>query len=126
MAKTFQELVGEVRSRIREVGPEEARSWMESEPRLLVLDVREPDEVRRAHIRGAHVVPRGLLEPKAAPDSPARDPELDPERPVLVYCGSGVRSALAADVLQTFGYRDVRSLAGGISAWQTDGFPVES
>lgn len=126
MAKGIGELFQDVRGRIREVDVRGARDWLDREPRLLVLDVREPEELREGRLPRAHAVPRGVLEGKAAADSPARDPELaDPARPVLVYCGSGVRSAFAADVLQALGFEDVRSLAGGIAAWREAGEALE-
>lgn len=126
MAKGIREILEDARGRIREVDAGEARAWIEREPRLLVLDVREPGEVEQGRLPGAHAVPRGLLEASAAADSPARDAELaDPARPVLVYCGSGVRSAFAADVLQTLGFEDVASLAGGVEAWREAGGTLE-
>ena len=67
----------------------------------------------------------GILEPKAALDSPARDSQLsDPERPIITYCGSGARSALAAATLQQLGFSQVRSLAGGFQAWTQEGRPI--
>ena len=127
MALTLSEILKGARERVREVGPAEAARLLAEDEGLLLLDVRESEELAGGRLPGALHVPRGVLEPKAASDSPARLPELsDPSRPILVYCATGVRSALAADVLQSLGFGDVRSLAGGFAAWQSEGHPVET
>ncbi|MDX1649762.1 MAG: rhodanese-like domain-containing protein [Myxococcota bacterium] len=126
MAKGIKDLVGEAKGRIREVDASEARAELDAEPRTLVLDVRESEELAAGRLPGALHVPRGVLEPKCAADSPAREEAFqDPERPILVYCGSGVRSALAADTLRELGFARVASLAGGFAAWKEAGQPVE-
>ena len=71
MAKGMQELLNEARAQIREVSPELAAHEIEAGPETLILDVREPTEFREGHIPGALLIPRGLLEPRAAADSPA-------------------------------------------------------
>jgi rhodanese-related sulfurtransferase len=126
MVTSMKELLGEAKRNIRELDPRAARAEQEAEPRLLVIDVRESEELASGRLPGAFHVPRGLLEPKAAPDSPARDAVFeDPERPLLLYCASGARSALAADTLRRMGFTRVSSLAGGIMAWKQAGLPVE-
>jgi sulfur-carrier protein adenylyltransferase/sulfurtransferase len=85
----------------------------------LVLDVREPDEHAQGHLPGAVWIPRGLLELRIEQAAPDRD------RPVIVYCAGGTRSALAAHSLQQLGYQRVRSLAGGFTAWKAAGHPWE-
>ena len=71
-------------------------------------------------------MPRGILEAKAACDSPARDTQLsDPSRPIIAYCASAARSAFAAQTLQELGFSNVRSMAGGFLAWQSESRPVE-
>ena len=126
MSKSLKDLVGEAKSRIREIGVEESAKRIEAEPSTLVLDVREPSEYAQGHIPKALNVPRGLLEAKADLEYPARDPRLaDRARPIILHCASGVRSAFAADVLQTMGFRDVCSMAGGFAAWEKEGKPVE-
>lgn len=126
MAKGMKELLAEAKGRIREVDPPAAQAELEADPRTLVVDVREADELGAGRLPGALHVPRGLLEPRAASDSPARlEAFEDPSRPVLLYCGSGARSALAADTLQQLGFRRVVSLAGGFAAWKEAGLPLE-
>jgi rhodanese-related sulfurtransferase len=121
----MKELIADARSRIEEIDPEAAESELRGNPATLALDVREAEEFSLGHLPDALLIPRGMLEPKAALDSPARDPQLsDPERPIIAYCGSGARSALAAATLQQLGFSQVRSLAGGIEAWTQEGRPI--
>jgi rhodanese-related sulfurtransferase len=125
MAMGMKELIEDARSRIEEIDPEAAESELRVNPATLALDVREAEEFSLGHLPDALLIPRGMLEPKAALDSPARDPQLsDPERPIIAYCGSGARSALAAATLQQLGFSQVRSLAGGIEAWTQEGRPI--
>jgi sulfur-carrier protein adenylyltransferase/sulfurtransferase len=83
-----------------------------------VLDVREKDEVRAGYIEGAVTIPRGFLEFQAAEHLPQT------ERDIVVYCASGARSLLAAQVLRAMGYTHVASMAGGITRWQEAGYPI--
>ena len=94
----------------------------------LLIDVREPQEVQRGRIPGAFAVPRGLLEFEihglvAGFNGDGHAP--DDETPILVYCATGGRSALAAETLERMGYRNVASLAGGITAWHQAGLPLD-
>ena len=79
----------------------------------LVVDVRDGTEVAASgKVKGAVAVPRGLIEFKADPESPAHDPAFRRDRPVVLYCASGGRSALAGKVLRDMGFTDVRNLGG--------------
>ena len=79
----------------------------------LVVDVRDGTEVAASgKVKGAVAVSRGLIEFKADPDSPMHDPAFRRDRPVVLYCASGGRSALAGNVLRDMGYADVRNLGG--------------
>ncbi|BBK39824.1 rhodanese-like domain-containing protein [Allostella sp. ATCC 35155] len=79
----------------------------------LVVDVRDGTEVAASgKVKGAVAVSRGLIEFKADPDSPMHDPAFRRDRPVVLYCASGGRSALAGKVLCDMGYADVRNLGG--------------
>lgn len=125
MAKGWKDMVCAARERIREIDTTEAAEILARRDRTLFLDVREPDEFVDGHLPRAVLLPRGILEPRAAADSPARDPDLaDPDRPIIVYCASGGRSTLAAATLQELGFTDVRSLAGGIQAWERESRPL--
>jgi rhodanese-related sulfurtransferase len=83
------------------------------------LDVREPDEYKAGHIPGAVNIPRGLLE------SRIEDQVSDKNSTIVVYCRSGVRSALASATLVKMGYKGVLNMDGGWKAWQEAGYPAE-
>lgn len=126
MAKGLKDILAEARNRITEISVVDTRTLLEKPSDGLVLDVREEAELAAGRIPGALHVPRGLLEPMAAADSPMRKDALaNRDQLILVYCASGVRSTLAADVLQVLGFSNVRSIAGGFNAWVEAGHPVE-
>jgi len=95
----------------------------------LVIDVREPDEYAQGYIAHAVNVPRGLIE-FAIFDHPLIKPELDQADPantkIFIYCKSGGRSALAAQSLQSMGFKDVYSLQGGIMGWEAEQLKISS
>jgi rhodanese-related sulfurtransferase len=91
----------------------------------LVVDVRDLPELQASgKVAGAVHVSRGMLEFRADPDSPYHNPDFRRDRPVIVYCASGGRSALAGKALQELGYHDVRNL-GAFKDWAEKGGPVE-
>lgn len=93
---------------------------------LVLVDVREPDELGGGIIEGAISVPRGVVEFAADPNWPSRCNVLDPHRRVVLYSYTGSRSALVATALYGLGYRDVAHLEGGLSAWVADGLALAS
>lgn len=114
-------VAGEIRARTRkyqQVNPAQATRVMNQE-NALVLDVRETEEYRQGHIRGSRHIPLGQLGAKAADLAAYKD------KPVLVYCRSGNRSAAACNLLSKQGFEDLYNLAGGILAWQNDNLPVK-
>ena len=124
-ALTASDLVAEARQRIQEVAP---AAFHANAGDAVLIDVREPAEFDTGHLPGAINIPRGVLEfqvdahPAVAN---ATDPALaHRERPLVLYCRTGGRAALAADNLQKLGFADVRSIAGGIEAWRESGLPV--
>jgi rhodanese-related sulfurtransferase len=117
--KSAADLIAEAKQRVREVSPAEVRALRGSGADFVLLDVREPAEVAMGRVPGAVVIARGVLES-------AVETRVPRERPVVVYCASGNRSALAADTLQQMGYADVRSLRGGIRAWADAGGEIEA
>jgi len=128
MAKTLDDFVREALEEIDEMAPEEARRLLDVSDRegWSFLDVREPDEHAAGHIPGARLVPRGFLEVRADLQHPKRDPWLeDRARPLILYCGGGNRSALAAQTLHRMGFRRVVSLAEGWAGWTQRDYPVE-
>ena len=114
----FLTLVNGAKSRIREVTVEETKERMKANNSVRLIDVREDNEWQAAHAAGAEHLGKGIIER----DIEERVPEKD--TPVILYCGGGFRSALAADVLQQMGYTNVYSMAGGWKAWKDSGAPV--
>ena len=113
----FLKLVDDVRSRVREVSIDDALARQAQGAHL--VDVREDGEWAAGHAAGATHLGKGVIER----DIEARIPDRDAE--VVLYCGGGYRSALAADALQRMGYVNVVSVAGGWRAWQEAGAPTE-
>lgn len=125
MTMTAADLVADARRQIREIGPGQLASQASD---CILIDVREPAEFDTGHIAGAINIPRGVLEfqvdahPAVAN---VRDPALShKEQPVVVYCRTGGRSALAALNLQRMGFSDVRSIAGGVTDWAAAGLSL--
>lgn len=116
--KTAHDLVVAAKSQCREVSVEDAQALVQSAD--AVIDVREPDEYAAGHLAGAVNLPRGLLEFKLS-GTPALEPR---NLNVVLYCKTGGRSALAANTMQSMGYLQVVSLAGGYDAWAEAGKPV--
>jgi rhodanese-related sulfurtransferase len=128
MAKALRDFVLEALAQIREILPEEAAEILaqRSDAGWSFVDVREPDEFAAGHLPGARNFPRGFLEVKADLEHPKRDAWLaERDRPLVLYCGGGHRSALAAKTLQEMGFTRVVSLAEGWTGWTKRGYPVE-
>ena len=115
----FLKLVNEAKSRVRETTPEEVRRKQESGGRFHFIDVREDNEWQRGHAAGAIHLGKGIIER----DIDAAIPDHDAE--IVLYCGGGYRSALAADALQRMGYTNVVSMDGGWKEWCGMEYPVE-
>ncbi|MGI9069544.1 MAG: rhodanese-like domain-containing protein [Pyrinomonadaceae bacterium] len=116
----FLNLVNDAKSRIREVTVDETRELMAANNGVRLIDVREDNEWQAAHAAGAEHLGKGIIER----DIEAQVPDKATE--VILYCGGGFRSALAADVLQNMSYTNVFSMAGGWKAWKDSGAPTES
>ncbi|MGA7801486.1 MAG: rhodanese-like domain-containing protein [Gammaproteobacteria bacterium] len=123
---SLMDFVAAARARIRELGPEELQHLQNTRTDLLVLDVRESSEHEQGHIANALLVPRGILEAAADPAYPKHVDALCEarERPMVLYCATGGRSAMAALTLQLMGFTEVYSLAGGIAKWEENGCPL--
>lgn len=118
-SQKFLAIVEDAKSRIREVTIEQVRADSDSGAEFVLVDTREDREWKRARAVGAVHLSKGVIE---------RDVEAtiaDVSAKIVLYCGGGFRSALAADALQKMGYQDVYSLAGGWRAWNDAGMPVE-
>ena len=114
----FLNLVNDAKTRIRELNVAETRARLDANPQALLIDVREDHEWHAAHAAQAHHMGRGIIERDIEQRVPDHDTEL------ILYCGGGYRSALAADNLQRMGYTNVYSMAGGWKAWREAGAPV--
>jgi rhodanese-related sulfurtransferase len=116
----FLKLVDDAKTRIRELTVEETRTRLLLNEGARLIDVREDHEWQAAHAAGAEHLGKGVIE---------RDIEQlvpDKDTPLILYCGGGYRSALAADTLQRMDYKNVYSMAGGWKAWKEAGAPIET
>jgi rhodanese-related sulfurtransferase len=114
----FLKIVDDARKRVRETDVDAVKSRMDRGDKFLLVDVREESEFARDHLRGAIHLGKGIIER----DIEARVPDLSSE--MVLYCGGGFRSALAADNLQKMGYTNVISMDGGIRGWREKGYPL--
>jgi rhodanese-related sulfurtransferase len=115
----FLKIVDDAKSRIKEVTVAETRDRLKENSDTRLIDVREDNEWNAAHAAGAIHLGKGIIERDIETTVPDKSTEL------ILYCGGGYRSALAADVLQTMGYTNVFSMAGGWKAWKESGAPIE-
>lgn len=124
--KRFVDLIAECLPKIKEVMPWDIAQLRQEDPNLLILDIREPYEYQTARIDNSLNVPRGILETACEYGYEETIPELVKarERPVLVICRSGNRSALAAYVMQQMGFRSVASLKTGLRGWNDYELPL--
>lgn len=114
----FLRIVNEAKSRVREITVEDTLQKLQSSVSFHFIDVREDHEWNRGHAKGAVHLGRGILER----DIEGRIPDHKAE--IVLYCGGGYRSALAADNLQSMGYTNVSSMAGGYREWCAKGNPI--
>jgi rhodanese-related sulfurtransferase len=115
----FLKLVDDAKSRIRQIDIEGYKSMLAAGDKHLLIDVREDREFSAAHAAGAMHLSKGIIErdiERTVPDKGAT---------MVLYCGGGFRSALAADSLQKMGYNNVISLDGGWHAYEVSGLPME-
>lgn len=115
----FVAIVDDARRRIRECAIYDVKRRMDAGEPVHLIDVREESEYAACRLPGARHIGRGVIER----DIETHFPDLDTE--LILYCGGGYRSALAADSLQKMGYTNVISMDGGIRAWREAGFPLE-
>ncbi len=116
--KEFLEIAEDARSRVKEISVDETLEKVKNGAKL--IDVREDNEWNDGHAVGATHIGRGVIERDIVGKFPDKNSEL------ILYCGGGYRSALAADNLQKMGYRNVLSMAGGWTAWKEANAPTES
>jgi rhodanese-related sulfurtransferase len=122
MAKThgarFTKLVNDARRQIRECTVHDVKQRLDRGERFILLDVREESEFAADHLPTSVHLGRGILER----DIEEKVPE--PAQELVLYCGGGYRSALAAESLKKMGYTNVSSMDGGIRAWRDAGYPL--
>lgn len=114
----FLKLVKDAKSRIKEAGVRDVKKRLDGGEKMIIVDTREDNEWARGHVAGAVHLGKGVIErdiEKAIPDK---------EATIVLYCGGGYRSALAADNVQKMGYKNVISMDGGWREWTEAGFPT--
>ena len=114
----FLQIVDDARSRIKETDVDTVKQRLDRGEKLFLIDVREESEFAKDHLPGATHLGKGIIER----DIEERVPNLATE--LILYCGGGYRSALAADNLQKMGYRNILSMNGGIRGWRDKGYPL--
>lgn len=114
----FLHLVRDAKSRVRETTCDAVKARLDRGDALTLIDVREESEFARDHLPGAVHLGKGILER----DVEQLHPDVTAE--LILYCGGGYRSALAADALQRMGYTNVVSMDGGIRDWRDKGYPL--
>ncbi len=114
----FLKIVDDARARVRETDVDTVKKRMDRGDKFILVDVREESEFAKDHLPGAIHLGKGVIER----DIEARVPDLNAE--MILYCGGGFRSALAADNLQKMGYGNVISMDGGIRDWREKNYPL--
>ena len=123
--KSAKDLVAEADRQVETLSGEQAVQLV-GQPDVVFVDVREGEELQKTgKLAGAVHVPRGFLEFQVDPNSPTHKPELSGDKKLVLYCGSGSRSALAAKTLKDMGFRKVAHVAGGFAALQQAGGSTE-
>ena len=116
----FLQIVNDAKSRVRENTPEDVRRKQGAGEPFHLIDVREDNEWEKGRAKGAIHLGKGIIERDIETAIP------DHQSEIILYCGGGYRSALAADALQKMGYENVISMDGGWKRWVELGYPIES
>jgi len=114
----FLKIVNEAKSRVKETTVDEVKQKLDHGDKVLLVDVREESEFAKDHLPGAIHLGKGVIER----DIEARVPDV--KTPMILYCGGGFRSAMAADNLQKMGYTNVISMDGGVRQWREKNYPM--
>ncbi len=117
-APEFLKLVADAKTRVRETNVQDVKKRLDAQENFSLVDVREDSEWAKGHLPTAIHLGRGVIERDIENAIPAKT------TPMVLYCGGGYRSALAAESLQKMGYTDVTSMDGGWHGWTDAGFPV--
>src|SRR6185369_4582948 len=114
----FLKLVQETKKTVRELTVDQVKAKLDQSEKFHLIDVREESEWARDHLPGAKHLGKGIIERDVEQQVP------DTRAEIVLYCGGGFRSALAADNLQKMGYTNVISMDGGIRDWREKGYPL--
>ena len=114
----FLKIVNDAKSRVKETTVDEVKQKLDHGDKVLLVDVREESEFAKDHLPGAIHLGKGVIER----DIEARVPDV--KTPMILYCGGGFRSAMAADNLQKMGYTNVLSMDGGVREWREKNYPM--
>ena len=117
-APGFLNIVDDAKKRVRETNVDEVKARMDRGQKFVLIDVREESEFAKDHLPGAIHLGKGVIER----DIESRVPDLNTQ--MVLYCGGGFRSAMAADNLQKMGYTNVFSMDGGVRGWREKNFPL--
>jgi rhodanese-related sulfurtransferase len=118
-APEFLNIVNDAKSRVRETNVQETKKRMDAGEKFYLVDVREDSEWAKGHLPNAIHLGKGVIERDIEAKVPDKNAEL------VLYCGGGFRSALAADNLQKMGYKNVLSMDGGWRGWNESGYPTQ-
>ena len=114
----FLQIVNDARSRVKECTVDDVKAKLDTGEKFVLVDVREESEYAKDHLPGAVHIGKGVIERDIETKVP------DTSTPMVLYCGGGFRSALAADALQKMGYTNVISMDGGIRDWRAKQYPL--
>ena len=114
----FLKIVNDAKSRVKETTVDEVKQKLDRGDKVLLIDVREESEFAKDHLLGAIHLGKGVIER----DIETRVPDVN--TPMILYCGGGFRSAMAADNLQKMGYTNVISMDGGVRGWREKKYPM--
>jgi rhodanese-related sulfurtransferase len=115
----FQNIVNDAKARVKECTVDDVKQWLDDGKEFHLVDVREESEWARGHLPAATHLSKGVIERDVEKTIPDHDAH------IVLYCGGGYRSALAADNLQKMGYQNVHSMDGGWRDWFERGYPTE-
>jgi rhodanese-related sulfurtransferase len=114
----FEKLCADTKKRVRELTVDNVKAKLDRKETFYLVDVREESEFAKDHLPGAQHLGKGVIERDIETAIPQTD------APIVLYCGGGFRSALAAENLQKMGYTNVWSMDGGIRGWRDKGYPL--
>ena len=114
----FLQIVNDARSRVKECTVDDVKAKLDKGEKFVLVDVREESEYAKDHLAGAVHIGKGVIERDIETKVP------DPATPLVLYCGGGYRSALAAEALRKMGYTNVISMDGGIRDWRAKQYPL--